>query len=135
MPTLKVLSPENFSRRAPTDLTLRQATTRGPQDGQGSRVLPGVRGRIEPDSYECVVTEEIRTPVRRRRAPVDECKSEEAGSGGRKSGASIRAMNSGNAEGAKGRRFEITPEGYTALRREDFVCDHPTRAFHTEGAQ
>ena len=37
--------------------------------------------------------------------------SEEEGGGDRKSEAPIGAMNSGNAEGAKGRRFEITGKG------------------------
>src|SRR5260370_29596507 len=37
--------------------------------------------------------------------------SEEEGGGDRKSEAPIRAMNSGNAEGAKGRRSEITGKG------------------------
>jgi hypothetical protein len=37
--------------------------------------------------------------------------SEEEGGGDRKSEAPIRAMNSGNAEGAKGRRSEIADKG------------------------
>jgi len=39
--------------------------------------------------------------------------SEEGGGGDRKSEAPIRAMNSGNAGGAKGRRSEIADEGET----------------------
>ncbi len=47
--------------------------------------------------------------------------SEEGGGGDRKSEAPIRAMNSGNAEGAKGRRSEIADEGNMTRHRADSV--------------
>jgi hypothetical protein len=47
--------------------------------------------------------------------------SEEEGGGDRKSEAPIRAMNSGNAEGANGRRFEIADEGNMTRHRADCV--------------
>src|SRR5215471_14593361 len=48
--------------------------------------------------------------------------SEEEGGGDRKSEAPIRAGNSGNAEGAKGRRSEITGRGNMTRHRAD--CAH-----------
>jgi hypothetical protein len=50
--------------------------------------------------------------------------SEEGGGGDRKSEAPIRAMNSGNPEGAKGRRFEIADEGNMTRHRADYVHDN-----------
>ena len=50
--------------------------------------------------------------------------SEEEGGGDRKSEAPIRAMISGNAEGAKGRRFEIADEGNMTRHRADSVHDN-----------
>ena len=43
-------------------------------------------------------------------------------------------MKSGNADGAKGYRFEIMEKGNTALHREDYARDNQTRPFHTKGA-
>jgi len=48
MPTLKVLSPEKLALGVPTGLSLRQATIRVAW-WRAARVLPGVRGRVEPD--------------------------------------------------------------------------------------
>ena len=50
--------------------------------------------------------------------------SEEEGGGDRKSEAPIRAMNSGNAEGAKGRRSEITGKGNMTRHRADYAHDN-----------
>ena len=50
--------------------------------------------------------------------------SEEEGGDDRKSEAPIRAMISGNAEGAKGRRFEIADEGNMTRHRADCVHDN-----------
>jgi len=50
--------------------------------------------------------------------------SEEEGGGDRKSEAPIRAMNSGNAEGAKGRRSEITGRGNMTRHRADYAHDN-----------
>ena len=50
--------------------------------------------------------------------------SEEEGGGDRKSEAPIRAMISGNAEGAKGRRFETADEGNMPRHRADSVHDN-----------
>src|SRR5262245_35340513 len=47
--------------------------------------------------------------------------SEEGGGGDRKSEAPIRAVISGNAEGAKGRRSEITGKGNMTRHRADSV--------------
>ena len=47
--------------------------------------------------------------------------SEEEGGGDRKSEAPIRAMNSGNAEGAKGRRSGIADKGNMTRHRADCV--------------
>ena len=50
--------------------------------------------------------------------------SEEEGGGDRKSEVPIRAMISGNAEGAKGCRFEIANEGNMTRHRADCVHDN-----------
>ena len=47
-PSLKVLSPEKNLSGVPTGLSLRQATIRVAL-WRAARVLPGVRGRVEPD--------------------------------------------------------------------------------------
>ena len=48
-PTLKVLSPENFSWRAPTALARSQATS-GTARRRVVSALPGVLGHVEPDN-------------------------------------------------------------------------------------
>jgi hypothetical protein len=58
-----------------------------------------------------VVTREIRQLAQKRAHPWTSLKSEEEGGGCRKSEAPIRAMKSGNADGAKGCRFEGTGKG------------------------
>jgi hypothetical protein len=50
--------------------------------------------------------------------------SEEGGGGERKSEAPIVATNSGNAEGAKGCRFEIADRGNMTRHRADCVHDN-----------
>jgi len=42
-------------------------------------------------------------------------------------------MKSGNADGAKGCRFEITSKGYMTRHRADYVHDNTTYLFHTVG--
>ena len=66
--------------------------------------------------------------------PCTSVNSEEEGGMSQKSEAPIRAMNSGNAEGAKGCRFEITGEGTMTQHRVDYVHDTKIDSFHTEGA-
>jgi len=58
-----------------------------------------------------VVTREIRQSARKQAHPWTSVRSEEEGGGCRKSEAPIRAMKSGNADGAKGCRFERTGQG------------------------
>ena len=60
---------------------------------------------------DCVVTREIRQSAQKVAHPWTSLRSEEEGGGCRKSEAPIRAMRSGNAEGAKGCRFEGTGKG------------------------
>jgi len=57
------------------------------------------------------VTREIRQSAQKRAHPRTSVRSEEEGGGCRKSEASIRARRSGNADGAKGCRFEGTGQG------------------------
>jgi hypothetical protein len=64
-----------------------------------------------------VVTREIRQLAQRRAHPRTSVRSEEEGGGCRKSEAPIRAMRSGNADGAKGCRFEGTGKGDMARHR------------------
>ena len=56
-----------------------------------------------------------------RAHPLTSLNSEEEGGGDRKSEAPIRAMNSGNAEGAKGRRSGIADKGNMTRHRADCV--------------
>ena len=72
-----------------------------------------MRSRIELDE-EQAVTMEIRQSAQSMAHPRTSLNSEEEGGGGRKSEVPIVAMNSGNAEGAKGRRCEITDRGNMA---------------------
>jgi len=58
-----------------------------------------------------VVTREIRQPAQKKAYPRTSVRSEEEGGGCRKSEAPIGAMKSGNADGAKGCRFERTGQG------------------------
>ena len=58
--------------------------------------------------------------------PRTSVKSEEEGGGGRKSEAPIRAMKSGNADGAKGCRLEIMIEGDMARHWADYDHDNKT---------
>jgi hypothetical protein len=58
-----------------------------------------------------VGTREIRQSVQKQAHPRTSVRSEEEGGGCRKSEAPIRAMRSGNADGAKGCRFEGTSQG------------------------
>jgi hypothetical protein len=58
-----------------------------------------------------VVTREIRQSAQKEAHPLTSVKSEEEGGGCRKSEAPVRAMKSGNADGAKGCRFERTGQG------------------------
>ena len=60
---------------------------------------------------DCAVTREIRQSAEQRAHPRTSVRSEEEGGGCRKSEAPIRAMRSGNADGAKGCRFEGTGKG------------------------
>ena len=57
------------------------------------------------------VTREIRQSVQKVAHPRTSVRSEEEGGGCRKSEAPIRVMRSGNADGAKGCRFEGTGQG------------------------
>ncbi len=57
------------------------------------------------------VTREIRQSAQKQAHPRTSVKSEEEGGGCRKSEAPIRATRSGNADGAKGCRFERTGQG------------------------
>jgi hypothetical protein len=59
--------------------------------------------------------------------------SEKGGGGHRKSETPIVAMKSGNSDGAKGCRFEITGKGYMTRHRADYVHDNTTYSFHTVG--
>ena len=58
-----------------------------------------------------VVTREIRQSAQKEAHPWTSIRSEEEGRGCRKSEAPIRAMKSGNADGAKGCRFGRTGQG------------------------
>jgi len=58
-----------------------------------------------------VVTREIRQSAQKEAHPWTSVRSEEEGGGCRKSEAPIRAMRSGNADGAKGCRFGRTGQG------------------------
>ncbi|PIV20449.1 MAG: hypothetical protein COZ69_04555 [Deltaproteobacteria bacterium CG_4_8_14_3_um_filter_45_9] len=58
-----------------------------------------------------MVTREIRQSAQKVARPRTSVRSEEEGGGCRKSEASIRAMRSGNAAGAKGCRFGKTGQG------------------------
>src|SRR4030042_1903543 len=64
-----------------------------------------------------VVTREIRQSAQKRAHPRTSVRSEEEGGGCRKSEAPIRATRSGNADGAKGCRFEGTGKGDMARHR------------------
>src|SRR4030067_3184410 len=64
-----------------------------------------------------VVTREIRQSAEKRAHPWTSVRSEEEGGGCRKSEAPIRAMRSGNADGAKGCRFEGTGQGAMGRHR------------------
>jgi len=65
------------------------------------------------------VTREIRQPAQKEAHPWASVRSEEEGGGCRKSGAPIRAMRSGNADGAKGCRFERTGQGDMGRHRAE----------------
>src|SRR4030065_1423462 len=64
-----------------------------------------------------VVTREIRQSAQEVAHPRTSVRSEEEGGGCRKSEAPIRAMRSGNADGAKGCRFEGTGQGDVGRHR------------------
>jgi hypothetical protein len=59
---------------------------------------------------------------------------EERGRGYRKSEMPIVAVKSGNADGAKGHRFEITSKGNMTRHRADSDHDNTNYSFHTVGA-
>ncbi len=79
-----------------------------------------------------VVTREIRQSAQKRAHPRTSVRSEEEGGGCRKSEAPIRATRSGNADGAKGCRFEGTGKGDMDRRRADENHDHGTYSFYPE---
>ena len=64
-----------------------------------------------------VVTREIRQLAQKKAHPRTSVRSEEEGGGCRKSEAPIRATRSGNADGAKGCRFEGAGKGDMARHR------------------
>ena len=66
-----------------------------------------------------VVTREIRQSAQKKAHPRTSVRSEEEGGGCRKSEAPIRAMRSGNADGAKGCRFEGTGQGDMGRHRAE----------------
>ena len=74
---------------------------------------PGMESRIELDE-EHAVTMEIQQSAQSIAHSQTSLNSEEEGRGYWKSEAPIVAMNSGNAEGAKGCRCEITDRGNMA---------------------
>ncbi len=90
----------------------------GPAGKSGACVMvsahcpPGVLGRVELQSV-FTVTREIRQSASIIESSFrTSVKSEGEGIDCRKSEVSIVARKSGNADGAKGHRFEITGEGY-----------------------
>jgi len=66
-----------------------------------------------------VVTREIRQSVQKVAHPRTSVRSEEEGRGCQKSEAPIRVMRSGNADGAKGCRFEGTGQGDMGRHRAE----------------
>ena len=111
-PAVKVESPEMTALgRADSFKTL--AGNSGAGDKARLRCRPGMESRIELDE-EQAVTMEIRAPARHSAHPPTSLESEDEGGGVRKSEAPIVAMNSGNAEGAKGCRCETTDRGNMA---------------------
>ena len=75
------------------------------------------------------VTREIRPSAQKKAHSRTSVRSEEEGGGCRKSEAPIRARRSGNADGAKGCRFEGTGKGDMARHRADEDHDHGTYSF------
>ena len=102
---MKVLSPEKFSGRAPTGLSLRQATI-GIAPRRAVPVLPGVRGHVEPD----IEMRGNRGGPRlgpQEAGTREQAKKARTWAVARKSEPSIVVLIPGNAGGAKGWRFEI----------------------------
>lgn len=87
-------------------------------------VLPGILRPRRALQREYVVTKESRSSAHRTCALPDKCNSEGGSGGDRQSEASVRAAKSGNADGAKGRRFGIADQGDMTRHRADCVHDN-----------
>ena len=95
---------DGFRTPAGNSVTCEMASTRAHPGSQAQSSLNG----------EGAVTMEIRVTARAIAHPPTSLASEDEGSVTRKSEAPIVAMNSGNSEGAKGCRREITDQGNMA---------------------
>ena len=87
-------------------------------------VLPGILRPRRALQRENVVTKESRSSAHRTCALPDKCRSEGGSGDDRQSEAPIGAVKSGNADGAKGRRFGIADQGDMTRHRADCVHDN-----------
>ena len=87
-------------------------------------VLPGILKPRRALQRECVVTKESRSSAHRMCALPDRCNSKGGSGDDRQSEAPVGAVKSGNADGAKGRRFGMADQGDMTRHRADCVHDN-----------